>query len=298
MAVRKLILILAVALVSVARRAEACAACNCGDATLTMSGVEKPYRNRVRLSLEERAAEGRSGGGVDAEESWTLRSSLTASWSPVARVTLAAMLPLVTRWVMPARGAKEVINGLGDLEVLGRVILYRERRFAPQHLLWATGGIKTPTGPRLRDDAGFPYPEDEQPGSGSWDPFAGLSYGWFGGNVALFGATSYRFTTAGTRGYQRGSVLLASTAAQVSPWPWAAATLGVDAIWSQADSLQNRHDAPNTGGFALHLTPGILITPRTDLLLRLAVEIPAVQVLNGIQSEGPQAIFSIVYDVR
>ena len=35
-------------------RAEACAACGCGDQTLTATGIEKPYKNRVRLALEER----------------------------------------------------------------------------------------------------------------------------------------------------------------------------------------------------------------------------------------------------
>ena len=32
----------------VPRAARACATCNCGDPTLTATGVEKPYKNRVR----------------------------------------------------------------------------------------------------------------------------------------------------------------------------------------------------------------------------------------------------------
>ena len=36
------------------RRAAACASCGCGDPTLTATGVERPYRNRVRVAWEER----------------------------------------------------------------------------------------------------------------------------------------------------------------------------------------------------------------------------------------------------
>jgi hypothetical protein len=284
----------ALAALGAPRRASACAACNCGDSTLTVTGLEKPYKNRVRVGLDERVGESTAGD----DRSWTLRSALHASWSPHPRVTVAAMLPWVTTWLDEPGRPTSLISGLGDLELALRVIVYRDRAFAPRHLLWLTGGLKFPTGPRLRDDTGHPFSDDDQPGSGSWDPFTALSYGWFGGLVSLFASTSYRYTTPGPRGYRRGSVLAVSTAAQVAPWSWGALVLGVDGVWTAPDTLPNGVDMPNTGSVSLHLVPSLLATPARDLLLRLAIDIPAANAFYGQQSAGTQVLLSIVYDIH
>ncbi|HZS38343.1 MAG TPA: hypothetical protein VFF06_16015 [Polyangia bacterium] len=281
-----------------ARPAGACAACACGDSTLTTVGVEKPYRNRIRFGLEERLATLSTGDGVMNEQSTVLRSSLSAAWSPHARLQLMAMLPWFDSWIHSATGGAQQLNGLGDLEGAARVLLFRERRFAPQHLLWATAGVKMPTGPRLRDGAGYPYADDDQPGSGSWDPFGGVSYGWFGGLTSIFAATNYRYTTTGPRGHRFGSTLTSSATLQLQPYPWGALQLGADVRWSQADSLPNGVDAPNTGGTVLYASPALLASPWMNVLIRIGAQIPAVQRLNGVQSEGAKVMLSLAYDLR
>src|SRR3954454_6700037 len=90
-----------VALAALARPAAACATCGCGDPTLTSTGVEQPYKNRVRLALEERINDHIMGDWETGERAYTLRSSLTAAWAPHPRITLVAQLPWVTSWLAP-----------------------------------------------------------------------------------------------------------------------------------------------------------------------------------------------------
>jgi hypothetical protein len=100
------------------RTAQACASCGCGDPTLTAMGQEKPFKNRVRLSLEERV--GAHSAGLPAEQSVVSRTALTVSWSPLRFLTLGALVPLVAvRSEASYEPARSVV-GLGDAELLVR----------------------------------------------------------------------------------------------------------------------------------------------------------------------------------
>ncbi len=305
---RSLALVLAAAAALAPARARACASCSCGDLTLTATGIERPYKNRVRLAVEERYGSLSSGGYVMSNGELTqygervsfLRSSLAASWSPIKWLTINALLPWVTSWVQPMRPAStQTINGLGDLELSGRFLVFKERGFAPHHLLWLNAGLKFPTGYRVRDDQGYPFPDDDQPGSGSWDPFAGATYAWFsGGLVSLYASTSYRYTTPGFDGYRRGAVLGTTASVQFQPRPWGAIVLGADGVWQQADRLANGNQMPSTGGVVGYFAPALLASPVRDLLVRLVVDVPVATHLYGTQTVGTQVALSIAYDVH
>ena len=282
-----------------ARRARACASCSCGDETLTATGVERPYRNRVRLVAEERYGSLGVGDAQTGQHTEFLRSTLAASWSPHARLTLATQLPWITSFLRTPGRSLQQLNGLGDLELAARVLVYKERGFLPHHLVFVSGGLKMPTGPRLTDDRGYLVPDDDQPGSGSWDPFTGLTYAWFSGKlVSLFGSASYRYPTAGWHGYRRGMSLGVSAAVQVQPFRWGAIQLGADVLWQAADTLANGNPMVNSGGTVGYLAPGLLFNPIADLLVRVVVDAPVVAAQRGLQSVGPQVMLSISYDVR
>jgi hypothetical protein len=248
----------------------------------------------VRLGLEERYSDFQSG----ESHAYTLRSSLAAMWSPVDRFTIAAFLPWMTSWVRHGERL-DFVNGLGDFEMSARVVVARDKKFAPHHLFWLNAGLKFPTAPRLKDDRGYPYPDDDQPGSGSWDPFFGVTYAWFSQDQwTVWGSVSYRLTTDGPRGYRRGSLLGWTTATQYQPWTWGGFTLGINGGWTQADELSNDRAAPNTGGVIVSLAPGLMAAPRPDWILRLVVDVPVVQALYGEQKQGPQVMLTLNYDVR
>jgi hypothetical protein len=238
------------------------------------------------------------GADLTLEHTYNLRSALAVAWSPVSRLTIGTFVPWMTTWLVHD-GKTQTINGLGDMELSARVLVVRDRKFAAHHLFWLNGGLKFPTGPRINDDQGYPYSDDDQPGSGSWDPFAGLTYAWFSGDKwSAWGSASYRYTTPGWHGYRRGSVLGWTTAAQLQPWHWMAFTAGLNGRWEQADLLSNGNAAPDTGGVIVSVAPGVLVSPRTDVLLRLLVDVPVAQELNGKQHVGPQVMLSLNWDVR
>jgi hypothetical protein len=295
------VLFVIVALGLAERSAQACAACGCGDQTLTAFGVEKPYKNRVRLSVETRYMDIKFGAAAEGALNRTLRTTLAASWVPHKRITFAALLPWMSEWVTPLRPRPmQSVNGLGDLEVSGRVLLWTDRNFMAAHLLWATVGIKTPTGPRVLDDHGIPIDADLQPSSGSWDPFAGITYGYFGGLVSTFASATYRYTTPGYGGYHFGPSFGASAVAQVQPWWWAAGAAGFDLRYAEPDRFANGHSTPDTGGTVLYFSPALLFTPTRsgNFFLRASVSIPFLQHLNGLQLMGTQATLAVALDLN
>lgn len=277
-------------------RALACATCGCGDPTLTVMGAEQPFRNRVRLALQEHVGGHAQGPPEWREHNVILRSALAVSYSPASLLTFGALVPMVALWSRGPGRARRHALGLGDAEFLARAVLYRDRRFAPRHLLGILGGIKTPTGPRLDDGAGYPT-DDDQPGSGSWDPFAGASYSYFGDALALFASASYRYTTVGWHGYRRGPLLGATLMAQVQPRRFLALAGSLDLRFSEADVDGDGARVADTGGTVLSVGPSVLLSPRPDWLLRLSVQVPIAQFLNGSQKEDPSVILSLVRDI-
>jgi hypothetical protein len=277
------------------RAARACAACGCGDATLTAMGQEKPFKNRVRLALEERL--GAHSMGLYPEQSLVSRTSLAASWSPLAVLTLGALVPLVVvRTTAPSEPVRDVV-GLGDAELMVRALVYRDRRFSPRHLIGLLAGLKMPTGPRVNDTSGYPAPDDVQPGSGSWDPMVGASYAHFGQYASAYVSASYRHATAGYQGYQRGSVLGASLVAQLSVNRKSAIVIGSDLSYTTPSFLGGGARVPDTGGFLMSLSPGLLFALRTDWLLRLTMQVPVIQRWIGHQYETTSAVVSLVVDI-
>src|SRR5688572_27377003 len=87
--------LLAIALIAEGRTARACASCGCGDPTLTAVGVEKPYKNRLRLAVEERVGTRSSGAGIMQAGLLMTRTQLGLAYTPHARVTIGAYLPFV-----------------------------------------------------------------------------------------------------------------------------------------------------------------------------------------------------------
>ncbi len=280
--------------------AHACASCGCGDPTLTTMGVEKPFKNRIRLSFEQRL-----GGQLERDlqtESIIARSTFTGSWSPTTWLTVGAALPVISGQLQVQHHPVRRLAGLGDLELYGRALVFRDRSFSPRHLGAVLVGIKLPTGPRVEDSSGYPAKEDFQPGSASVDGIFGASYSYFGDSVSVFASLSYRHTTTGWRGYRRGSKIGASAILQHPIHDRIALALGMDFGHARPDEVAPPESTdnlplPNTGGTLLSVTPQVLFSLRTDWLLRVAVQAPVLQSWNADQSEYPTGVVSLTVDL-
>lgn len=276
-------------------RAVACASCGCGDPTLTAMGFEKPFKHRVRIALESRAGLHRDPSSD--EHTFISRTTLATSYSPTSWLSLAAQLPFSAAVSQAPRAEARSVYGLGDLELLVRLLPLRERRFAPRHLAGGLIGLKFPTGPRRSDSSGYPAPEDMQPGSGSWDGLFGLSYSYFGSTLALFVSLSYRLTSPGYREVVRGDSLGGTALLQVPIGPRLALQGGLEAGLTGRTQLAPEVFAPSRGGFLLSLSYGVVLALRPDWLLRFLVQSPIVQRWVGSQWESPTAVLSLAVDL-
>ena len=214
--------------------------CNCGDPTLTAVGVEQPYRNRVRAGIEERYGSHTQGDGASAASRSSCCARRCSARGRRTRASLSALVvPWMTTWVTPSTGrARDYQRPRRHRAVGARALVGRDKSFGAHHLLWATAGLKLPTAPRIDDDAGFPYADDDQPGSGSWDPFVGVTYAWYSGALwSAYACGSYRYTTTGWHGYRRGMQAGWNAAVQAQPWTWGGIQLVVDGNWAAADRL-------------------------------------------------------------
>lgn len=288
------------------RAARACASCNCGDTTLTALGLGKPYKDRVRLALEVMYGAHTTGVAPVEERSYLLRTAATLAWSPSTWITTGVMVPMVSAWMRGAGQPNQSLVGLGDAELWLRGVVYRDRAFSTRHMVSLLGGLKFPTGPRLKDANGYPFPEDDQPGSGSWDPYIGASYGWYGEGASAFVSASYRYPTNGWRGYRRGMNLGTSVGGQLQPIKRLAFALSMDFRWAEPDSMASidgqgravRVDVPDSGGSRLALTPAVLVSPVEGWLLKLAAQVQVASWLRGHQSEGTAVFLSTVIDLH
>src|SRR5438128_6905001 len=176
----RLALPIAAALTLAPAAARACAACGCGDPTLTAMGTEKPLRNRVRASLELRHRIDVVGDrGVDQLRLVEQRLDAQLAWAPHERLFLLVSLPTLRRDLTYDDGARKQTWGIGDLELRAKLFLFQDRSFSPRHLVAVLGGAKLPTAAVDRRSNGRPLPMELQAGSGSVDALAGASYAFF-----------------------------------------------------------------------------------------------------------------------
>lgn len=141
-----------------------CAACACGDPTLTSMGAEQPFAGRLRASLDVTYRSDRIGDpSADEARVDEVRAAPALSWPPAREWSLAATLPLVLRDVAYPNGAHDRALAPGDLDlrgVAGNFTAIVQRDFGPAIAarLGADARVEAPTtmqGQPERDSGGF-----------------------------------------------------------------------------------------------------------------------------------------------
>jgi hypothetical protein len=159
--------------------------------------------------LPDAELESRARAGIDAHSTgYGLIAAAGLSYGLTDDLTISAELPLVRRdriregdaatGAVDARGTSQ---GVGDLSLLFK---YRGAHGAHWGLA-LLGGIKAPTGATHRRDlAGDRFETEHQPGTGSWDPIAGLAFSTERGVNAIDASLLYQFGTYGALATQLG----------------------------------------------------------------------------------------------
>lgn len=278
-----------------ARSAQACAACGCGDPTLTSMGAEIPYEGRLRAAIEARVRTDAIGEeGVNRLELTEGRVEGTLAWSPDPAFMAQVMVPFLHREVTYVNLAERTTTGLGDVELRGRFVVYRDRPFGPRHLLATSVGLGLPTTPEVVVD-GEPLPVELQPGTGAFVPILGLAYATFRGDTSVYASTHAYFPLSIRPDARPGSSLRTSVSVQQQLVSWLAVRGGVD---TRIDAHATEDGLPeeDSGGFIGFVSPEVLVQPATDLLLVASVRIPTIDALAGHHDEGVIAGVAAAYD--
>ena len=239
------------------------------------------------------------------------RLSLGAAYGVSKNLTLGITLPYVSRKnIREAHhgtdGGPIEVESLGDSEGLGDGSLYglyrwHERGDGRQHSALVFG-VKMPTG---KSDVHSPEGEllelELQPGSDSWDPFAGLAFTWLQNRSSIDASFVYRLSTEGAQNTTLGDVFAynAAYSFRVSPAPDHGHAHGGDqphshtafdlmlelnGEWRDRDEVAGTSKS-NTGGNLIFLSPGLRYKFAGDWVASLSVGVPVVKDLNGFQTE-------------
>jgi hypothetical protein len=285
------------ALLLVAPAALACATCACGDPTLTSMGTEQPFAGRLRLATTVRAWGMTTGqDALDAVTLRELRVDVAASYAPLRWLFLSASLPLQARGVRDVSLAKERSWGPGDLEISAKAYVFRDREFSPDHLVSVLVGVELPTSPTVHDEQDRSLSLDAQLATGSWDPFAGLAYTMFRGEWSFIASATGYLSTRGRMGFRAGASLRGTLAAQYQPHPRWALRLAADTRLEGASDTQGVRD-PNGRGFIGFLSPDVLYSPATDVVVQVGVRAPVLNLLSGHVRQTPILQAAVAYDL-
>jgi hypothetical protein len=268
-----------------------------GDPTLTVVGFEQPKGQRVRTSGTLRHRSDRIGDPqVDELRLAEQRMELAGAYSPTDRWTLSLMMPLVHRLVTAVNLAEADIWAPGDLELRVRAVVWRDRKFAPRHLVSLIGGLEFPTGSISRDEDGVPLPLEFQAGTGSWDPIAGVSYTMFSDPWSVYVSSTAIFPTKGTAGMDVGISFRQTVLGQFQPWHFLAFQVGLELRLDQPGYMMGVRD-PNTGGHITYGTLGLIGLPHDKVLLHFTAAVPMIQRLDGMHEEGLAITAGLVYEI-
>ncbi|HSR63910.1 MAG TPA: transporter [Gammaproteobacteria bacterium] len=190
-------------------------------------------------------------------------------------------------------------KGVGDLRLFG---LYRFFRHERQDAA-IMAGLKAPTGDTgERELEGGLFEAEQQPGSGSWDLFFGLSWDRTLGKLGLSASMLYTFVNEGTQQTDLGDVFNYNLAANYRVFSpegdhnhhshdhgfglidYVDAVVELNGDYRERVEINDIND-DNSGGHTLYLSPGVRIGLGHKWSVYTSVGIPVLNDLNGIQSE-------------
>ncbi len=278
-----------------AQQAMACSTCMVGDPTQSLMGAEKPYEDRLRLSVSvlSRSEElGRAGFNKKVIDE--NRVSLSLAYAPTTRLMLGINVPYVNRQLESFNLANQEVTTLGDITITVKNFL-QEKVFLQKHMYGLLGGVKLPTASEQDDSNGTPLDFDVQAGQGATVINAGAWYANFNYPYLFYTSASYHVATEGYQDFQAGDALVFNATAQYSTEHSVSYYLGMEGRSSQKDTFDNIKDE-DSGGTIIFIAPGLIYNFTPDLLLNAAVKFSAIDELNGDHDEGTIVTIGVTYD--
>ncbi|MCA9644301.1 MAG: transporter [Myxococcales bacterium] len=273
-------------LLCVERTARACAACGCGDPTLTVMGSEKPFAGRFRTALSGSWRRDTMGyAGEDEVVLTERRLDLRLAWAPAPAVFIELGLPLLDRQTRDVTLAEARTTGLGDAELRAKLFVYQDD-VRPSHLIAVTPGVQFPTGKLQRDANGDLLPMEAQPTAGVFSALLGASYAYFAAPWSFYSSLNASHPLGEVEGFRLSSSLRGTLALQLQALDWLALRAGPD-FRVDSKARDSGESDPHSGGFIAFATADVVVSPFEDWLLGGGVNLPVWNALQGRHEESP-----------
>ncbi len=161
-------------------------------------------------------------------------------------------------------------------------------------------GIKMPTGQtNEKDNEGFRFSIDDQPGTGSWDPVMGLAFSLPVNNFSFDTSAIYRLSTQGIQQTTMGDIVSFNSAITYNFQSYRvlgqaikpAVVLEMNSIWQE--KLEEGGVKENeTGGLVMFLSPGLRAAINDFTIVNLLIGFPIISDLNGTQPDTGIQLFA------
>jgi len=220
---------------------------------------------------------------------------LVLAYGYTAKLALFGVLPYVDKRMDITIGNKRIrrqTQGLGDGKFFARYTIYQVDKLGDTLRIAPFAGLKVPTGVSNKRDALGVFPRPLQSGSGSWDPFAGITLTRQTLDWEFDAAASYQMNNKAS-GFEFGDVTRFDTSFQYRVLPQSLDDVGVPAfvyavlesnlIWNGKDKLADATNI-NSGGTTWNLVPGLQYVTRR-YVLETAIQLPVAQRLHGTALE-------------
>jgi hypothetical protein len=255
--------------------------------------------------LEELAATDEEVHSTDS----LLKLSANVAYGLTDDLSIGFSLPYVNRQNIsegendgPGAGEAELA---GDSTGIGDLSLFAQYRFFNSEFsdIAFIVGVNTPTGDTSEKEIeGKRFEAEQQPGSGSWDPFTGISFNRNWGRLGISSNILYTFVTEGTQDTSLGNIFNYNIATSYRAYhvvekhdhkhhdhvngivDYVDVVLELNGDYRERVEISDVEDS-NTGGNTLYLSPGVRIGIAHKWSLYSSVGIPIINDLGGIQSE-------------
>jgi hypothetical protein len=275
----------------------ACSTCMVGDPTQSLMGAEKPFKDRLRFSLDYLSRTEELGvEGFNKKDISEQRVSASLAYAPSKRLMLGLNVPYVNRELESFNLSREEVTTLGDITFTIKNYM-QEKEFLQKHMYGLLGGLKLPTAEEQVDNNGDPLDFDVQAGQGATVVNAGAWYAHFDYPYLFYTSASYHVASSGYQEFQAGDALVYNATAQYASEHSVSYYLGLEGRTSEKDTFSDIDD-PDSGGTIVFVVPGLIYTMMQDLLLNVTVKLPAIDNLNGDHSEGTIFNIGVTYDIQ
>ncbi len=247
------------------------------------------------VRLQSRVVRSKDDAGPVNRELRVVAFPLVGAYGATSRLALFGVLPFASKDMTvssPQGRLQRDDSGLLDVRLFARYTAWQRNRRGETMRLAPFAGFELPTGTDDKMDDQGKFPGPLQLGSGSLDAFAGLVYSWQTFDWQIDASAAYAVNSE-ANDFQFGDEIRLDLATKARILPrhlgggmpsFLYVNLETNLIWQDENEVDSVTD-PNSGGTTWYLAPGIQYAT-TRIILETALQIPAVQDLNGMALEN------------